>query len=753
MRNDFSIVPIAGQNTNSAASKDTLPSILVPVRDKATALLQSFVKELFSNADDALFEMAERATSNTEQNDLFELMRDLRLKSAAIERSFLQNVYARFAQLNRRQVKQSTERHTQPFEPLALVQDEALEESVAIDNMVAKVNRRDEQALNVLTARFNHLLEIKITANDNPLNARALAECFINSCASIEFPINVKLIILKLFEKHVLSELKTLYQATNQLLINAGVLPDLKLTAAAQHRRSHSARRATTDEQGNATAASMQSPDLQISLNELRNMLSQLPHSGRAAQQLPVDAVPLSSNDLLRLLSHLQQQPPQATTQHHDLRAQLNQLLAHISSTSETSRVVGQVDDDIINLIDMLFEFILDDRNLPDSLKALIARLQIPLLKVAIQDQAFFNRGDHPARLLLNEMASAAMGLSGQAAEQRDNLYQLIKTTVQRAQTEFTDDPSIFNELLANFVAFTNQEQRRSALLEQRIRDAEEGRARAELARLRASEELNSRVSGKALPEVVVQLLEEVWSTVLVLTYLKNGDDSSQWRNCLSTMDDLIWSAQVHDTPDAQFNQQQLLPSLLQQLQDSFSNAAIDPFVASDFFSRLDALHTEIDLHYQQRTAAAFAPMTQNHLTNSTQPATPVAATEQQAAKVKSNKAVAVPESENSVSAPCETVLSDNDPALLTVDSLRTGNWIEFTQHDDHKLRCKLAAVSKPTGRYVFVNRSGMKVLEKNRMALALEFKNNTATLLDNTLLFDRALESVIGSLRQLKNN
>lgn len=36
-------------------------------------------------------------------------------------------------------------------------------------------------------------------------------------------------------------------------------------------------------------------------------------------------------------------------------------------------------------------------------------------------------------------------------------------------------------------------------------------------------------------------------------------------------------------------------------------------------------------------------------------------------------------------------------------------------------------------------------------MNLALEFKNNTATLLDNTLLFDRALESVIGSLRQLK--
>jgi len=98
-------------------------------------------------------------------------------------------------------------------------------------------------------------------------------------------------------------------------------------------------------------------------------------------------------------------------------------------------------------------------------------------------------------------------------------------------------------------------------------------------------------------------------------------------------------------------------------------------------------------------------------------------------------------------------VLNDDDPALLQVDSLHTGSWIEFIQDDQRKLRCKLAAIIKPTGRYIFVNRSGVKVLEKNRMSLAIEFKNNAITLLDNALLFDRVLESVIGNLRRLKNN
>jgi hypothetical protein len=92
-----------------------------------------------------------------------------------------------------------------------------------------------------------------------------------------------------------------------------------------------------------------------------------------------------------------------------------------------------------------------------------------------------------------------------------------------------------------------------------------------------------------------------------------------------------------------------------------------------------------------------------------------------------------------------------DDEALLKVDNLHVGSWVEFQEDDEHKLRCKLAAVIKPTGKFIFVNRTGMKVLEKTRMGLALEFRRNAIRLLDDALLFDRALESVIGNLRKLK--
>ncbi|MCB2578996.1 DUF1631 domain-containing protein, partial [Listeria monocytogenes] len=78
----------------------------------------------------------------------------------------------------------------------------------------------------------------------------------------------------------------------------------------------------------------------------------------------------------------------------------------------------------------------------------------------------------------------------------RDSLYQKIEQGVMRLLNDFVDDPAIFAELLADFIAFPGDERRRSELLEQRTRDAEEGRAKAELARQDVEQVLNQRLLG-----------------------------------------------------------------------------------------------------------------------------------------------------------------------------------------------------------------------------------------------------------------
>ena len=640
------------------------------------------------------------------------------------------------------------------------MQNDELEESVAIDTMVAKVMSRATQPLSHLTTRINVLVSKKLDDKNNPLGPQQLCEYFLEACRSLGVEIKVKLIILKLFERYVLTDLEQLYAESNQILVAASVLPELQ---SAQPRRSSNRPVASGNSPSRSGAGFSEAPayvdsSVQEAFGSLQALLSELRGSALPARNLPSDAIPISSNDLMRLLSHLQSRAPQQVDE-FDLQNQLEQLLHRVSVKSGKSRVVGEVDEDVINLVSMLFEFILDDRTLPDSLKALIGRLQIPVLKVAVLDKTFFSRGSHPARRLLNEIASASMGWADQDEVQRDSLYQKIEQIVARLLNDFVDDPAIFSELLADFLAFTGDERRRSELLEQRTRDAEEGRAKAEMARQEVEHALNQRLLGKTLPEVVVRLLQEAWSKVLLLTCLKHGTQSEQWQAALATMDDLIWSVAPHEDLESRARLLELVPSLLKNLRDGLVSAAFDPFSTSDFFTRLEALHVQTlqQLNKPAKIAPASEPLDLG--SSAADQKLELPPREDPVNEPASSAMVEVNE-EIVLLAPGETRehepeinLDDNDEALMQVDNLRVGSWVEFQEDEEHKLRCKLAAVIKPTGKYIFVNRTGMKVLEKTRMGLAIEFRRGAIRLLNDALLFDRALESVIGNLRSLKNN
>ncbi|WP_392885243.1 DUF1631 domain-containing protein [Pseudomonas migulae] len=728
MHNDGNVVPLHKAATEQATRSPLarVPVILLQVRDKAALHLRHGLQELFDNADDTLFEMADRARDNVEQNIFFEAMRDLRLKRKSIERVFLEQFLEAFVGLNR----YGTTPTALPLDRPVAQSGDDLERSVAVDAMVNKALNRDGFALDQLTARLSTLMGKKLVTQHNPLGPAMLCEYFMQAGRNLGVEIKVKLIILKLFERYVLSSADQLYAEANQLLIATGILPDLKPAPA---------RRATDLAQASVHAepaedASRAGTQVDEGVQEvfvaLQKLLFHVRGSVAPTLEVSAPAQPISTRDLLRLLSHLQQYvPPSAAPDDFDLRNQLEQLLTRVSVKSGKSRVVDVADEDVINLIAMLFECILDDRNLPDSLKALIGRLQIPMLKVAVLDKSFFSRGNHPARRLLNEIAAAAMGWGDCDDHQRDTLYLRIEQVVQRLLNDFVDDPAIFSELLADFLAFTSDERRRSELLEQRTRDAEEGRAKTELARQRVEQALNQALLGKVLPQRVVAFIQEAWSQVLLLTCLKHGDQSAEWHADVQTMEQLVWSVQRHDEPDASLRLLALVPGLLKALRDGLSSSVFDPFATGEFFSELESLHVQLFERPQPQIVAheTEAPM-----------------------MVQVQAAIVLRTADEGPVDTTSMRLPADDAGLLLVDQLHVGGWVEFKEDEDNTLRCKLAAIIDATGKYIFVDRTGMKVLERDRTGLALDFRRGAVRILDDTLLFDRALESVIGNLQRL---
>jgi len=733
MHNDGNVVPLHKASTDQANHSPLarLPVILLQVRDKAAQQLRFGLQGLFDNADDTLFEMADRARNDVEQNLFFEAMRDLRLKRKSIERGFIEQFFEAFVSLVQYDLTQAALVPVLAPGPQAQATHDDLERHLAVEAMVTRVLGRDGVSLDQLTARLSVLLDRPLTNQQNPLNPARLCENFLQAGRNLGVGIKVKLILLKLFERYVLSECDPLYGEANQLLAATGILPDLKVSLSRRASDRIDDNPAPKVDSAPRPKASEVDDSVQEVFAALQKLLLQVRGSVAPTLEASAAAQPISTRDLLRLLSHLQQYVPAPTVHDEfDLRSQLEQLLTRVSVRSGKSRVVEGADEDVINLISMMFEFILDDHNLPDSLKALIGRLQIPMLKVAVQDKSFFSRGNHPARRLLNEIAAAAMGWGACDDHQRDSLYLRIEQVVQRLLNDFVDDPAIFSELLADFLAFTSDERRRSELLEQRIRDAEEGRAKAELARLRVEGALNQVMLGKVLPLAVVEFVQQAWSQVLLLTCFKHGKYSAEWQADVATLEQLIWSVQHHDEPDAGLRLLAIVPELLKALREGLNRSAFDPFATSEFFSELEALHVRA----LEQVGQATDPVESLN--------SPV--------MVQVREKIVLRTAQHAPADNAEVRLPADDVGLMQVDQLRLGSWVEFQEDDDNSLRCKLAAIIEATGKYIFVNRTGLKVQEHSRTSLALEFRRGAVRLLDDTLLFDRALESVLGNLRQL---
>ncbi len=586
----------------NVTSIDLLPESLKKVREYAGAELGSMLGDMFNSADDALFELADKATTNAGQAVYFDSMREVRIKRSAIEKKFLRTLHEGFRNLYLPEDKVPTDMLDSNSESpsLSLVPDDDLEESVAIRGMVTRASTNHERALTMLVNRIAHLVSSKpINEVNNLLGPFKICHAFQGACDELEIDIRAKLVVFKLFERHVLAGIDKLYDAANKSLKDMGVLPSLKASDTVDKRRSQAP--SPLPGGGPATPDMPPASGDAVRQEEVFGFLRELLDDSRdrvvapAAASVPVvdNGPALSHSDLLHLLSTIQvQSKPSPNTA--DFSAQpldVRQSLFNLVNQSPQPQAIGRVDDDAINLVSMLFEFILDDHQLPTPMKALLARLQIPMLKVAVLDKSFFSRGGHSARRLLNELATAAIGWNETQATDRDPLYKKIASVVERILNDFDADISIFDELLQEFTSFVATESRRAALIEQRTRDAEEGLGKSQQARAVVGYTLNEKAVGKTLPRVVVDILRDCWSNYMFLLHVKDGTNTPAWEEAVQTAEDLIWSVQVEPGGGERGQLLKMIPSLLQRLRVGFGTVSYSKTKMRTQLKELEAIH------------------------------------------------------------------------------------------------------------------------------------------------------------------
>lgn len=365
----------------------------------------------------------------------------------------------------------------------------------------------------------------------------------------------------------------------------------------------------------------------------------------------------------------------------------------------------------------MLFVYLDGNQNLPTALRALLHRLLPAFIQLARVDPSLFDLHNHPARQLLNEIGLTAIGWNEHEDLQADPGYRVIEQITRRLATTCIEASTPFCESLACLRSVCNEERRRSELLTQRTLATEVEHHRAAQACERVEAALNSRLLGRLLPETVSSLLHQGWSQVLLNVHLQHGVHSTQWHAALQTMDLLLWSVTLEHSSQAQRHLLDALPGLLDALHQGLASVAFDPFATAAFFAELEAIHLQ---------AAGPTTLVTTHevirrLVN-----------EEFRMKLPGEQKPATP-----------SVRNVPEWVRAMLDALRPGCWVEFSEGAMGRLRCKLAALNEPDGAYLFVNRSGLKVLEKPRTGLAAAVARGTLRLLDDSPLFERALTSI----------
>ncbi|UNK58062.1 DUF1631 domain-containing protein [Pseudoxanthomonas daejeonensis] len=742
------------------------PRLLAMVRDAFLPPLGDAFAASVARYDDVLFDRAERAGGS--QLLFLDGMRELRRRREEIAARFRAQLALSWRSLEVGTPLSAEAALSSQAGALSLVAEHELESRLAVRNLASVMLRDCKPALARLDRRLGWIAGgLELDSDSNPISPEHIGVAVHEAFATSELAPEVRLVLIKLCERDLSSTVGKLYEALDLRLVREGVLPGAPAAGRGQARPARQPDSAwaepAADEYSPAwasrfmqrwqeTRGAMQEHGIDVPdfgagagqagpggsgmlLDALHQMLQQSRelrggpdqasagvHATQAGQR------PLSQREMLSVLSLLQATPSASLSAAiGDEQESLSQRLKSevLSNASQlgmdpASTRLDPKDEDAIDLVGMLFDVLLDERDLAGRPRELIGRLVVPFVKVALLDRRMFVQKTHPARRLLNALAEACEGNQGESAAER-TLLAKVEEVIHRLVAEFNENLAIFMTLEEEFRDFLEQHRRRIEITERRAAEIQRGQERLELARNRAEFELASRLEGRQLPQAVAEFLRNPWQHHITLALLREGEVGDVFTESLELADGVL-----EEVAEAQ---RHIVGKLWLQnwqtgLRQVFSSVGLHGDAAE---AAIGALHDTL------QAVADARPEMERPL-----PELPAVALPQP---------VPVERGAIELVAGTDTLDFDNADADR-IRALPVGTWLDFIDKDGRVQPGKLSWVSPISSRLLFVNRRGVRfcVASPEELAVMVRMERLRMHVADDGA-FDSAMQGVIERL------
>lgn len=550
------------------------------ILNQSRSNLLAALDQAVTATDRFLYDLCEKDQSYSGSQNI-ENLKTLRSDTHSIQSQFIRAVNERFAAF-RQHRDSASQQAVASASGLTLVDINEMDDVVSMELMAEALTRSQAEGIETTGRRMSVLLGFGDQASAAmPLSEKSVAEYLRLAMANTLINAKVRAALYRNYESVMLMALPALLAGVNDILLQAGILPRLRslpLGAKGAPKQSpvgvaSGMQEITTpisQQYGNGTVHSTSVSDMSVGqpeqalFQEICNYLNSwrpqhLPAAGpvpaspqvhagarSASAQTPVKHA-LSKPEMIALLNNMQNALPESlgqalSTKDVSLSMMLkNEMLNNARSIGLQSDGVEimREDEDAVDLVGMLFDVLMSERDFREEARSLMSRLVVPYTKAAVLDRRLFLTKSHPARKLLNALTEAIEGNQGDGPQERELLGK-AENTVDRLVAEFNEDIAIFELLELELRSYLEQHQRRIELAEKRAKEAQKGQERLEKARSLASHELDSRTRNAEMPALVREFFTRYWTHHLSIIALREGEEGPSWSTAIHLADELI---------------------------------------------------------------------------------------------------------------------------------------------------------------------------------------------------------------------
>ena len=246
-------------------------------------------------------------------------------------------------------------------------------------------------------------------------------------------------------------------------------------------------------------------------------------------------------------------------------------------STELKNKAETQSEKATIEIVALMFQAILQEDRIPPGIRVWFARLQMPVLRVALAEPDFFGTLDHPARQLIDRMGSCVMGfdasgINGSALETEiKRVVQVIEQYPETGKRVYQLVYAEFQKFLAQFLTGQGATQKLVSLAQQ----VEE----KETLTIQYTIEMRNMLKDMPVREDVREFLFKVWAEVLAVAAVRKGPQHAETLGFKKAATDLVWAASAKPNRSDRARVIQDLPPLLQKLRAGMSLLGVAPSV------------------------------------------------------------------------------------------------------------------------------------------------------------------------------